>query len=144
MFLLANHLVHALVQVVSKGFFRMFEQSVTFTGLTWGHRGRQIDEPLWIYCKSAHHLQGCDRILFSNRDVAVQPRVNDPLADDILDVEQVIQLLLCSQRWCHFLLGQERLGRLVIGSESRNRHQFTFGITKGSQFSAEHASRYLC
>ena len=77
----------------------MFEQSVTFTGLTWGHRGRQIDEPLWIYCKSAHHLQGCDRILFSNRDVAVQPRVNDPLADDILDVEQVIQLLLCSQRW---------------------------------------------
>jgi hypothetical protein len=24
-----------------------------------------------------------------NRDVAVQPRVNDPLADDILDVEQV-------------------------------------------------------
>src|SRR5207244_6844045 len=54
--LLADHLVHALVQVVGKGFFRMFEQSVTFTGLTWGHRGRQIDEPFWIYCKSGHHL----------------------------------------------------------------------------------------
>ena len=50
--------------------------------------------------KSAHHLQGRDRVLFSNRDVAVQPRVNDPLADDILDVEQVIELLLRSQRWC--------------------------------------------
>ena len=68
--------------------------SACTTGLTWRHRGRQIDEPFWIYCKSAHHLQGCDRILFSNRDVAVQPRVNDPLADDILDVEQVIQLLM--------------------------------------------------
>src|SRR6266480_2639792 len=38
-----------------------------------------------------------------------------------------------------FLTEQERLGRLVIGSQSRNRNQFTFRITKGSQFSAKHA-----
>ena len=81
-----------------------------------------------------------DRVLFANRDVAVQARVDDPLADDILDVEQVIQLLLRSQGWRHFLWRQERLGRLVIGSQSGNRHQLTFWVTQRGQFPAEHAA----
>jgi len=71
--------------------------------------GGQINEPFWIGGESAHHFQGGDGVLLSNRDGSVEVRVDDPLADHIFDIEQIIQLLLGRQCRRAIRIGKERL-----------------------------------
>ena len=58
------------------------------------HRRRQVDQPLRVGGEPAHHLQRRGGVLLADRDVAVQPRRDDPLAEHVLDVEQVVVRLL--------------------------------------------------
>ena len=44
------------------------------------------------------------------------------------------------QRRSHFFGRQKRLGGLIVSSQRGNRNQLLLGITKGGEFSAEHAA----
>ncbi len=62
---------NTLVAKIGKGFGGVFEQARLVAGLCGRHCGRQIDEPLWIYGKAAHHLERGHGVLLGNGDVGV-------------------------------------------------------------------------
>lgn len=87
MLFFAHNLGHALVQEVGEHLCRMFQQ-IWFQGsFTGRHRGRQIDQPLWIDRKSAHHFHRGNGILFANRHRVVQPSRDDSLTEHIVNVQ---------------------------------------------------------
>ena len=98
MFLLAYDLRHSLVTVIGEGFSGVFQESGFLRRFGRGHRGREINQPFGIGRKPAHDLQRGYGILLADRDVVVQAGRNDPLAQDILHVEQIVVLLLGTQR----------------------------------------------
>ena len=44
--------------------------------------------------EAAHDLERGDRVLFADRDLRLQPRVDEPLADDVGEVEHVVLRVL--------------------------------------------------
>ena len=56
-----------------------------------GRRTYPIDQPLGVGRKPAHHLQGRHSILFSSGDVRAEAGRDDPLAEHVLGIEQIIE-----------------------------------------------------
>ena len=72
----------------------MLQQVGLLAGLTRRHRGRQVNEPLRVHGEAAHHFERGDGVFFANGQVAVQLGFNNALADDIINVENIILRLL--------------------------------------------------
>ena len=129
-----------MVPVVGKCLARVLQQARLPAGFRGRHGRRQINQPLRIDREPAHHFQGGDRVFFSDRDVAVQPRADQPLAKDALDVQQIVLLLLRRQCRRAILFRQERAGRLVVGAGRGHRDQLPLRIAQGGQPSTEDAA----
>ncbi|RFC52732.1 MAG: hypothetical protein DVB22_000315 [Verrucomicrobia bacterium] len=93
-FFLTDHAGDALVAVVGEGFRRVFQQAVAAAGGARRHGGREVDEPFRIGGEAAHDFEGGGGVFLADGDIAVPFRANDPLADDVLDIEHVVVLLL--------------------------------------------------
>ncbi len=118
----------------------MLEQARGGAGFAGGHGGRQIDQPARVDGESAHHFQRGRCVFLTNRDGAAQAGCDDPLAEHIIGVEQVIAGLLGGERGLGRLLEQERAGRLAVNPRGRNRHELAFRIAQGRQLAAEDAT----
>ena len=77
----------------------MFQKSGLFGCLCGRHRGRQVDQPLWIRCKPAHDFKSGQRVLFPDRDIVMEASSHNPLTDHIVDIEQIVVDLLGGKRW---------------------------------------------
>src|SRR5262245_34455853 len=66
--------------------------------------------------------------------------MNDSLADDILNIQKIIELLLHSQCRCQSLLLQKWFRGLVVRLERRDGHQFALGVAQSGQFPAENTT----
>ena len=104
------------------------------------HRRRQVDDPPRVHREAAHHLQRSCRVLLADRHRARQPRLDDPLAGDVVDVEQ--------QGWPGLVFAggdlirrEERLGRLVVDALGRDGHELPLGPAQCRELAAEHAAR---
>ena len=95
---LADHSSGILAAVVSEDFGRMLEQAGGVAGLAGRHGRRQIDQPLRVDGESAHDFERGRRVFFADRDLAAQAGRDDPLAEYIFGVEQVVTGLLGRQR----------------------------------------------
>src|SRR5262249_49961144 len=84
----------SLIAVIAEGLRWMFEQFRMLARFRRRHRRWEVDQPLRIGGKAAHHLESSNRVLFANRDVAVQTCRDEALPQHVVDVEQVIELLL--------------------------------------------------
>src|ERR1043165_9895034 len=71
----------------------------------------------------------------------MQSSRDDSFASDVIDVENVIVCLLRCQRGRLFLFGQKRFCRFVVSSQSCDRNELSFGITKRGELAAEDAAR---
>src|SRR5207237_8751350 len=78
-FLFADHLLDVFFSQITKRLSRMFQQVVPLAGLAGRHCGRQIDQPLGVYCKAAHHFEGGDGVLFADGQIAMQSGLDDSL-----------------------------------------------------------------
>src|SRR6185503_6542807 len=92
--LFANDARNALMPEVSKRLGRVFEQIRLATRLRWRHRWRQIDQPLRIGRKPAHHFESGNAVLFPDRYVPIKTRGNNALAGNVLDIKNVVVFLL--------------------------------------------------
>ena len=94
MLLLADDVRRALFAVIRERLLWMLEQVGLLARLARRHRRRQIDEPPGVGGEAAHHLQGRARVLFADRDVALQARLDEALAQHVVDVQHIVVLLL--------------------------------------------------
>jgi hypothetical protein len=101
--------------VIGKSLVRVLQQVSVLAGFARRHGRGQVNQPFRIAGKPAHHLERRRGVLFTDRDVTVQPSMNDALSDNIFNIQQVIELLLHTQSRSSFRFFQERLYRLIIG-----------------------------
>src|SRR5439155_7667207 len=71
--------------------------------------------------------------------VASQTRGDDALAEDVLDVEELVLTLLRGQAFGKLLLRDERLGRLGVDRVRRHAHELLLRIPQCGQPSTEDA-----
>ena len=98
-----------------------------------GHRRRQVDEPPRVDGEAAHDLEGGDGVLLADRHRAGEPGLDDPLADDVVEVE-VGRLAAARRRRPR---GSERLGRLVVHLGGRDGDELALGVAQGGEPPAE-------
>ena len=115
--LLADHARHAGAAVLGERVLGMLEQVGPRRGRGRRHRRRQVDEPARVGREAAHDLQRGGRVLRLDRDGAGEPRAHDPLAGDIVDVEQERGPVDVRRR--RRRIGEKRLGRLVVRARRR-------------------------
>ena len=100
------------------------------------HGRRQVDQPLGLAANRL--ITSRAAMAFSSRMVTcVQARRDDPLADDIVYVEDVIVVLLRRQRW---RCGSGKRAWLCVDPAGRNGDEFLLGITQRRESTAEHAA----
>jgi hypothetical protein len=80
--------------IVGEGFVRMFQQAFPRGSFRRRHGGRQVDKPLWIGGEAAHDFQSGRGVLFADGDVVVETRGDDALAQDVINIQKIIELLL--------------------------------------------------
>ena len=97
------------------------------------HRGRQVDQPARVDGEAAHDLERRRGVLLAHGDGAGEPRLDDALAGDVLDVEQEGGPLL-------FLGREERLDRLVVHALRGDGHELALGPAQGGEPAAERAA----
>ena len=107
--LLADDLRGALAAVVGERLGGMFQQARFAARLARRHGGRQVDQPLRVGGETAHHFQRRRGMGLPNRDVSPQPGRDDPLAQHVLGVENLVVGLLRRELWR--LLSSARNGR---------------------------------
>ena len=98
MLFLAHDASDPFAAEVGKSFRRMFQKSWFFGCLCGRHRGRQVDQPLGIRCKAAHHFKSGQRVLLPHGDIVVEASCHNSLADHIVDIEQIVVDLLRGKR----------------------------------------------
>jgi hypothetical protein len=118
----------------------MLEQIGTLGGRGRRHRRRQVDEPPRIGGEAAHDLERRGGVLLADRHGAGQARLDDPLAGDVVDVEDEGRPAVVGAR-CRVLGRQERLGGLVVGAARRNRDELALGPAQRREAAAEDAPR---
>lgn len=121
--LLAHYCRDAFLAVVAECFRRVLQQLWVLARRRRRDRGRQVDEPFRIDGKPADDLKCGDRVLLAHGHVPRQPGGDDPLAEDIIDVEQLVLALLGGQRRGRVGFGQERSGWLSVGGRSGDAHE---------------------
>jgi hypothetical protein len=94
MLFLAHDGRNALAPVIREGSAGMLQHFRKIDGLARCHRWRQIDQPLWICSKSAHHFERCRCIFLANRHVAIQSGRDGALSKNISEVERIVVALL--------------------------------------------------
>lgn len=87
MLLLGDNGGHAIRSVVRKRLGRVLEQPLSLARLARQLRRWQINQPLGIGRKSAHHLQRRSGVLLPGRDVSVEACSDQALAAYIVDVQ---------------------------------------------------------
>ncbi len=138
--LFAHDLRHTARTIVRKRLGRVFEKAVLVARFARRHRGRQIDEPFWIGGEAAHYLQGRHGVFLADRHAGAQPGRDDPLAEHVLGVQQIVVNLLARQRRRLRLLGQERPNRLAVCPSGGHRHELPLRPAQCGQLTAEHAA----
>ena len=81
--------VDADVGVRREGLVRVLEQVVAARGRDRGHRRREVGEPARVQGEPAHHLERAGGVLLLDGDPAVVGGLDDPLAEDVGEVELV-------------------------------------------------------
>ena len=116
--LLADHVRDAGAPVLRERLLGMLQEIRPARGRRRRHRRRQVDEPARIDREPAHDLQRGRGVLLADRDRPREPRPDDALAGDVVDVQHDRRPVLVRER--RRVLGrQERLGRLVVRARSR-------------------------
>lgn len=129
MLLFADNGRNTLRLVEGERLVRVLQQVLVLAGLRGRHRRRQMDQPLRIPRKPAHHLQRWDGVLFPDRDLWLETRVDQSLACHICEVQDVVVLLL--ERTVRHRLGRkERPRGFVVGSVRRDGDSLTLRIAK--------------
>ena len=128
-FLFADDPGDTVGAVVGKRLGRIFEEPLLLARFAGRHRGGQVDEPLRVGRKAAHRFQGGHRVLFSDRDLGAEPRGDDPLAQHVLGIEQIVVEVLAGHRGFTRHFRQERSSRFAVGraaateTNSRSGHR---------------------
>ncbi len=138
--LLADDLRDALVEVVVEGLLGVLQQVGLLAGLARRHGRRQVDQPFGIGGEAAHHLQRRGGVLFADGHVAAQARLDDALAEHVVDVQHIVVFLLHRQFGrlaCRHLEGPRRL---VVRSARGHRDKGAFWIAQRGQAASEDAA----
>ena len=109
------------------------------------HCGWQIDQPLRIDRKAAHHLKRGDGVLFTDRDLRLQSCVNQSLSRDICQIQNVILGVL--RRAFHLrtscrALRKKGSRRLVVRAMCCDRDRLSLWIAQCGELAAEDAPLY--
>ena len=142
--LLADHLRGTLGAVVGERLGRVFEQPRLAARLARGHGGRQVDQPLGVGGEPAHHLQGGGGVGLPDRHVPPQPGGDDPLAQHVLGVEQVVVGLLGGQLRGLIGFGEERPGRFAVRRSPPGPRRTPAPATAGRSACRRTRSRCRC
>src|SRR5713101_914134 len=123
-----------------KSFFGIFQILRLPAGFTRRHRGREIDEPLWIYRKSAHDLQGCYGVFFPDGHIGSQTRRDESLAENVFRIEHIVVLLLRREgRGCDFI-GLQGSDRICINLSRRNSYELFLRVSECRQLAAKNTT----
>src|SRR6202167_6275426 len=125
-FFLADDLLQGVLAEIGESFRWIFEIVGASRGFTRRHRRRQIDEPMGIGGEAAHDLQCRNRMLFSDGDIALQPRLYKTLASDVFQIEYVIEFLLARARFRRRL--HQRLDKFLVFTRPRERDKLAVPI----------------
>ena len=100
-----------------------------FARLRRGHGWRKINEPLGIDRETAHHFQCGDSVLFADGDARNEPSIDDSFADNIFQIEGVIERVLCCTLRL-LIFGQERSLGLVVGLVGAHRNHVALWVAE--------------
>lgn len=134
--LLADELGDAVAAVGREGLGGVFEEVRAVGGGRGGHGRRQVDQPAGVDGEPTHHLERGGGVLGPDRDLRLQPGVDDALAEHIGGVEELGRPVGVGSGQ----LGDQRSSRFVVGLGCGDRDQLTFGIAERGELAAEHAS----
>ena len=142
MLFFTNHARHALPTKICKRFCRVLQQPRPFCRFSWRHRGRQIDQPLGICRKPAHHFQRGQRVFLPHGHVVMQPRRDNSLSDHVINVEQIVLHLLRSERGHGFRRrGDNWFHGLRVHRTRCDGNHLLLRIPQGRQTPTEDAAR---
>ena len=140
MLLLADDPRRTLVAVVGERLGRVLQEPRLAGRLARRHRRGQIDQPAGVGGEPAHDLQGRRGVLLPDGDAAAQTGRDDPLAQHVLGVEQLVVRLLRREGRSLAILGEERPRRLAVGPRGRDRDELFLGVAQGRELAAEDAA----
>ena len=135
MFFFADDRVRSLPSVVVQRLFGMFQQVRLAGRFARRHRRRQIVDPLWMHRESAHHLQRGERSVLGQGHGPAPIGLDAPLAQDILDIEHVVVLVL--RRETRWFFRRKWPDRFVVATHGRHLDQFLFRVAQRREIAAK-------
>jgi hypothetical protein len=75
---------------VGEGFSRVLQETCFIRCAGGRHGRRQVDQPLRVREKAVHYFQRSDGVLFADGDIVMKTSADDPLAKDILHIQEII------------------------------------------------------